>query len=267
MNVQFVKISKNIKTGEIPTTSSCRGSCPKACPFKFKACYAGAGYYTRMNWDKIDAGERGSDWNSLCDNVRKIKPGAVWRMNVMGDLPHYGEVIDFPKIQALVEANSDSAGFTYTHHDMSIAGNRFAVKYANSNGFTVNLSANGMTHADELADLNIGPVAVTMPSDFAEKVSYTPKGRKAIQCPATYRDDVTCKTCKLCAKSDRSVMIVFPAHGSGAKMVNEILANIESDYAAKAPQRDAKTGRWILGNIQHKHLPRDGKGRFQAPES
>ena len=265
MQIQFVKISGNGKIGKISCTTTESKSCPKSCPFRFKACYAGAGYYTKLNWDKLDAGERGSDWDTVCDNVRSIKPGAVWRHNVAGDLPHFNEVIDFPKTQKLVLANTGKKGFTFSHHDMKIAGNRFAVKYANDNGFTVNLSANGMTHADELADLKIGPVAVTMPSDFDQKVSYTAKGRKAIICPATYKDDVTCGSCGLCAKSDRHVMIVFPAHGKGAKLVNEIIAKIEADYASKRPQRDAK-GRFVKGNIAHTGMIRDAKGRFSGAD-
>lgn len=41
----------------------------------------------------------------------------------------------------------------------------------------------------------------------------TPKGRKVVVCPATHRDDVSCKTCGLCAVRDRKVIVGFPAHG------------------------------------------------------
>ena len=266
MQVQFVPISKNKKTGAIAQSNTESKSCPPACPFRKKGCYYGAGYYTRLNWQKLDKGERGSDWNSLCDNVRNLEPHAVWRHNVGGDFPHYNGVIDFPKTTQLVAANDDRDGFTYTHHDMSVPGNRMAVKYCNDNGFTVNLSANVLRHADELSDLNIGPVVVSLPSDFSDNVFYTPAGRKGIICPAISRDDVTCKQCKLCARSDRKVIIGFPAHGPQAKAVDEILAGIESEYDAKAPQRDPKTGHWVKGNVQHKHLTRDSQGRFEAPD-
>jgi len=52
----------------------------------------------------------------------------------------------------------------------------------------------------------------------------TPAGRKVVVCPATQRDDVTCESCRLCARINRSVIVGFPAHGAGARKVNRIIA-------------------------------------------
>ena len=38
------------------------------------------------------------------------------------------------------------------------------IKEANQNGFTVDLSANNLAHADKLKALNIAPVVVVLPS-------------------------------------------------------------------------------------------------------
>jgi len=269
MHVQFVPITKNSKTGRISVTSTEAKSCPKACPFRDgKGCYYFSGYHTSMNNKHLENKTRGGTWDDMCESVSTtVKPGAIWRHNIGGDLPHYEEVIDFPKTKKLVDANTGKEGFTFTHHDMDIPGNRMVVKYCNDNGFTVNLSANGLRHADTLSDLGIAPIAVALPSDFANKVFYTPNGRKGVICPAIQKDNVTCKTCGLCAKSDRKVIIGFPAHGSGAKKVDEVLAGIESDYQAEdrrsKPQRDPKTGRFVKGNTQYADQQRADNGQFQ----
>lgn len=214
INVQFIRKSSNAKIGKIPATNTARKSCPASCPLAGKGgCYAEAGFYTRLNWDKIDSGERGGDWSQLCDSIAKLPEGQLWRHNVSGDLPHVDEVIDFGALSDLLEANEGKRGFTYTHHDMKRAANRKAVRLANKLGFTVNLSGNNPAHADELAALNIAPVVTVVPADQVENTT-TPEGRKIVICPAAIRDDVSCETCQLCQRSNRSVIIGFPAHGS-----------------------------------------------------
>ena len=131
-----------------------------------------------------------------------------------GDLPQDGEgVIDREALAMLVEANKGRRGFTYTHHDMSVESNREAVREANEGGFAVSLSANGPAHADELAELGVAPV-VTVISEFAPVNTTTPAGRRIITCPAVQREGVNCLSCKLCAKTDRKVIIGFPLHGA-----------------------------------------------------
>ena len=213
INVQFIRKSRNDKTGAIPVTNSDRHSCPDSCPLKDNGCYASAGLYTRQNWDKVTSGERGSDWDSLCADVAKLPDGQLWRHNVSGDLPHTGERIDGAKVSQLVAANKGKRGFTYTHHNMAIPQNYAAVQHANQHGFTINLSANNINEADQLAALNIGPVVAIVPADTVDNTE-TPAGRKVVICPATYRDNVSCETCKMCAVADRKTIIGFPAHGS-----------------------------------------------------
>jgi hypothetical protein len=87
---------------------------------------------------------------------------------------------------------------------------------ANARGFTVNLSANNLEHADELYALGIAPVVVVLPIDAA-KPFMSPAGHWVAICPATQRDDVTCASCGICAHSGRKAIIGFPAHGTGAK--------------------------------------------------
>lgn len=214
INVQFVAKSSNAKTGPIPTTTSARETCPDSCPLKNNGCYASAGYYTRLNWDKVSAGERGGSWAQLCERIERLPPDQVWRHNVAGDLPHVdGRRIDNRALRALVDANKGRRGFTYTHHTMRLKQNRDAIAAANRNGFTVNLSADNPRDADRLADLAIAPVVSIVAADQLENTS-TPGGRPIVICPAVTRDNVSCATCKLCAKADRRVIVGFPAHGA-----------------------------------------------------
>jgi hypothetical protein len=74
-----------------------------------------------------------------------------------------------------------------------------------------------------LADLEIGPVVVVLDSNQTENTT-TPKGRRVTICPTYTRDDITCKTCGLCAIEDRKTIIGFPAHGTGTKKAEQAIA-------------------------------------------
>lgn len=215
-NLSLTPISHNAKTGPIPVSTSSKSTCPDACPFKSGGCYAQGGPLN-IHWNKITSGERGTDFAGFLAAVRKINRGQLWRHNQAGDLAGDNNVIDMEALKALVEANRGRKGFTYTHKPMT-AENMEAVKHANENGFTVNLSANNLRHADELKALDIGPVVVVLPSDQTEN-TVTPNGHKVVVCPAVLRDNVTCASCGLCQKQ-RGAIVGFPAHGIAKKKVD-----------------------------------------------
>lgn len=156
-----------------------------------------------------------TSWQGLTAAVSNLGVGQIWRHNQAGDLPHTDQQIDAKKLETLVAANAAAGarGFTYTHHDVRIAGNAAAIADANARGFTVNLSANNLAHADILKSLEIAPVVVVLPADQDAKKLETPQGNRVVVCPATYRDDVTCSSCGLCARQ-RDVIVGFPAHGA-----------------------------------------------------
>ena len=223
MLTQFVKISSNSKIGKIPATNSSRLTCPDSCPFKLNGCYAD-GYYTSLNWNKVTSGERGSEWPEFLASIKAIKPAQLWRHNVSGDLrpsPNNNELIDSKALTQLATANSDSRGFAYTHYKPS-KHNIAAIRKANKLGFTVNLSANSVAQSIEYKkaypDL---PVVTVAPSDI-DIETRTIDGVKVIICPATYKDNVTCKTCKLCSVASRDSVVAFPAHGTQTKKADII---------------------------------------------
>lgn len=121
--------------------------------------------------------------------------GAVWRHNQAGDLPGVGDIIDEASFMDIVTANQGRRGFTYTHKPMTEA-NRRMVRDANNHGFTVNVSSNNLDHADQMADLECGPVVTIVPADQLEN-TVTPKGRKVVICPVVTGKAKDCATCKL----------------------------------------------------------------------
>jgi hypothetical protein len=216
--VKFTRTSSNAKTGPIPTTYTTAETCPTACPLKGAGCYAELGPVA-LQWNKA---QQGLTWAELCREIEALPADQLWRHNVAGDLPHNAETIDAQALQHLIVANHGRRGFTYTHHDMQRAENRAAVQHANAAGFTVNLSANSLDHADELAALDIGPVVSIVDMDHPQH-STTPAGRPVIVCPAVTVQGMTCATCKLCSKVTRHSIVAFPVHGTRKKAAARVI--------------------------------------------
>ena len=215
--------SKNAKVGKMAVTTSTATTCPTSCPFKSNGCYADSGPL-KLHWNKVTEGDRGDDWSTFIDKIKDLPTGSKWRHNQAGDLPGDMEKLDDEKCIELAKANEGKRGFTYTHYDvLDNFQNAITVNIMNHLGFTVNVSANNLEHADKLCDLDIAPVATVLPIEQTTN-TVTPKGRKVVVCPATYKDDVSCASCMLCEKWDRNVVVGFPAHGTSKKKAAAIAA-------------------------------------------
>jgi hypothetical protein len=218
-NVALTLKSANVKTGPIPVSITGADSCPPSCPFSGGGCYAKGGPLA-IHWRKVTQGDRGLAWSDFVAQIDSLPNGQLWRHNAAGDLIGAGESIDPVALGELVKANQGKRGFTYTHKT-NHADNFQWIKAANDWGFTVNMSANSLDHADQLADIGAGPVVTVLPIDAPTK-QLTPKGRTVVTCPATYRENVSCATCKLCAVSDRTTIVGFPAHGNAKAKVQTV---------------------------------------------
>lgn len=218
-NVALTLKSANVKTGPIPVSITGSDSCPPSCPFSGGGCYAKGGPLA-IHWRKVTQGDRGMPWADFCQSISALPNGQLWRHNAAGDLIGAGESIDPVALGELVAANQGKRGFTYTHKTNDPANFQW-IKAANEWGFTVNMSANDLHHADQLAEIGAGPVVTVLPIDAPPK-QLTPKGRTVVTCPATYRDNVSCDTCKLCAVSDRTTIVGFPAHGNAKAKVQKV---------------------------------------------
>jgi hypothetical protein len=221
MQVAFVRSSKNRKTGPMPISMSPKVTCPASCPLRGDGCYAEYGPLG-WHWDRLSSGETGINWRAFLEAVRNLPRHALWRHNVSGDLPGKGEKLNTRMLSELVEANRGKRGFTYSHKHTRPE-NLAAIRAANQNGFTVNLSANTPGEADALSRKKAGPVVVILRADAAySHVERTPAGRKVIICPQSYRDDVQCVNCGLCADPKRTAIIAFPAHGPSFRRAERI---------------------------------------------
>jgi hypothetical protein len=217
----LTRISSNAKTGPIPVSMSEKSTCPNACPLKGSGCYAESGH-VNIHWQKISKGERGKVWGEFCADVASLPKGQLWRMNVAGDLPSIdAENIDAVALALLVKANKGKQGFTYTHYNPFKGGNYAAIKNANNQGFTINLSADNLEEADQLKSLGIAPVVTILPSD-AEKVTITPAGNQVVVCPAVQNPSITCATCGVCAVAIRRTIIGFPVHGTSKAKAQKV---------------------------------------------
>jgi len=220
MQTHLTLVSRNVKTGPIPVSTTSAESCPSACPFNnANGCYAASGPLA-LHWRKVTNGLSGDSYGAFLDKVSRLMKGQLWRHNQAGDLIGEGDTLDTQALALLVKANKGKRGFTYTHKPLATQAERDAIRDANKGGFTVNLSGNTLDHADSLVDLAIAPVVVVLPHD-ATSNTVTPKGRKVVVCPATQRDDVSCASCGLCQKQ-RDSIVGFPAHGTSKRKADLI---------------------------------------------
>ena len=204
--------SRNEKTGPIPVSTTSKSTCPTRCSLKGNGCYADSGPLA-WHWKRLDS--KGLNIDEFCAEVRKIPRRSLWRANQAGDLPGDGEVIHVEHLDKIVKANKGRSGFTFTHYDPTNTVNARAIKDANDQGFTINLSAETLDEVDEFLVLGIGPVVVVLPIGQVEAMR-TPKGNTVTVCPASLPDStMTCAQCAVCAVADRRGAIGFPSHGAG----------------------------------------------------
>ena len=232
-------------------TTSSQQSCPTTCPHYQTTCYASSGFHLNQHWQKVTKGERGGSWSDLTDKVKTLKAGTMYRHNQAGDFfydtdEQGRELITLSMLKELVDANKSSGakGYTYTHHKLDYIHNLEAVKYANTNGFTVNGSTESLSQADDVVDLGV-PAVTIIPTDHEKIESFksvdpsdgktkelfrvkgkitTPQGRRVVVCPAQQAHPNKCETCKLCTKADRDYVIAFVAHGNQKKKLNANLS-------------------------------------------
>ena len=221
--------SSNAKTGPIPVSTSPAKTCPSVCPFKGSGCYASSGPLA-IHWSQVSKGSRGEPWRVFLGRIREFPESQLWRHNQAGDLPGVGNRIDAKRLGELASANQGRRGFTYTHKPVVatpgvpaevVQSNRAAVRSAIKSGFVINLSGNSLAHADRLAKTGL-PVATVVPGDTKTPTLKTPAGNLVVVCPAQRMNNKTCASCGLCSKANRSFIIGFLPHGTGARKVNSI---------------------------------------------
>lgn len=213
---KFTKVSRNSKLGPIPMVMSSPDTCPHLCPLKGQGCYAEQGPVL-WQWCKVS-----DSLEETCANIRELPKDTLWRYGVAGDLPSQDQVhVDAEAADRLARANRGKRGFLYTHYDPTIPANRDVIFRLIQSGLTVNLSADSLDDADRKVNLGLAPVVTLLPKD-AGPVTYTPEGRRVVRCPATANKKITCSSCGICQKAERSAIIGFPVHGSRWKAAERV---------------------------------------------
>jgi len=222
--------SENGKTGSITVSTTSRHSCAPGCAFNDgEGCYAEAGYFTRLYWDKVTDGRVGFPPEVFIGHVKQLHCNEMFRHNIGGDLwvlEEDPESIDFGLATDLAKAASHLyAAWTYTHHTLTpgkeyIPGNwnrDIILKINREYNFTINISTESK---DVASKLHKEGFMVTIVQPEGCPTAFRHEGVSFVQCPASLPgSSITCKTCggkkgkPLCARKDRNCVVVFPTHG------------------------------------------------------
>jgi len=229
------RCSQNRKAQGLSVISSGRPTCPNACPFKTvyhsngrierKGCYGDCGGPIFMHWNRIDSGQTGISFDAMVERVEKDRSlSRMKRFFDVGDLPGYGNRINYRQLMRLANAASQGDSIAFTHKPLTPYNTR-AIQDAIGAGFCVNLSTNNLIHADEVARLATGPVATVLPSDCTDPIVWTPSGREVRQCRHA-TEGLICADCGWCSKVKRGFIVGFAAHGSMKKTVDTIVRKV-----------------------------------------
>ena len=91
------------------------------------------------------------DYKELLKNISSLKPGTIWRACVAGDIPANNKgAISRTYINGIIKANQGLKGYSYTHHKLDIGHNIQYLKKANNQGFTINVSCETESQADNV---------------------------------------------------------------------------------------------------------------------
>lgn len=137
--------------------------------------------------------------------------------------------IDHEYLDALLKAvPRNGKAWTYSHFPAK------DLPVAKPGQTVINASCDTMAEAVDAVALG-RPAVVAAPLGTQWPVVH--EGVRFVQCPAELADNFTCAQCgggvPLCARADRDYVIVFVAHGTGAKKVGHDCAG--GCYAAQGP--------------------------------
>lgn len=126
-------------------------------------------------------------------------------------------VVDVEYMQAVEDAvPRNGSAWTYSHFPAE------ALPTPKPGKTVFNASCDSMAEAVRTVELG-RPAVLAAPADTAEAFPWMYQGVQFVRCPAELADNFTCAQCgngrPLCARGERDYVIVFVAHGSGAKKV------------------------------------------------
>lgn len=199
------QVSGNSQTGPIPVSTSPKGTCNPDCALLEK-CYAKKAPLN-WHWDKVSRGERGTDYPTFLNNIRKLPYGQLWRHNQAGDLHK-----DVKYVKQLISANRGRRGFTYTSWNFDDT----LFIDAKRKGFTINKSCYTASSAAAATSRGIPAAFSGAPAEYKDVTAWTEFGVRFVVCPTKRNSPsakkVQCATCQLCYDRPENVVIVLPLH-------------------------------------------------------
>jgi hypothetical protein len=230
----FTRVSSNRKTGPMPVVTASKKTCPTSCPLQDNGCYAEAGPIAIL-WRAVTSGSKGISFSELCKKIRRLPRGQIWRYGQAGDLPGEGDEIDGEQLGQLAAANARRPAIVFTHKPATEA-NLGHLRAAADKGLHINLSADTLAEADELASTGFSVVTI-LSSEYGRNhqetlaayrnrrkalPNHTPGGLRIAICPATYID-VSCVECQVCSRSrPNGTVMGFPAHANRIASVDAV---------------------------------------------
>lgn len=218
-----VEQSKNAKVGTVSATYASLHSCPSSCPFKGKGCYAQSGnvFFTVKKLDKC-----ASETNRTCpESIAREEANAIdklsgklpLRLHVSGDCTtNESAKIVSEACKSYAEKHGQPV-WTYTHAWRQVDREAWG---------SVSVYASCET-VDQCKEAISKGYAAAMVTGEAMEKSEKRDGLKLTPCKEQSKG-TPCVDCKLCFKdSNKKRVIVFGAHGSGAKKVKEALDNVQ----------------------------------------
>ena len=149
-------------------------------------------------------------WGGFLMPLPRLAPDTLWRHNQAGDLPGQGDTIDHAALDALVHANKDKRGFTYTHKPLTIENALAIGDAANRGGLPQSICqptiCGMLTNWHRVC--GIGP-RCRCPSRRrpGQCRLATPEGRTVSSMPRDIsRRLVSCKSCGLCQRQNRKTI-------------------------------------------------------------
>lgn len=217
-HMHIVAVSSNSKTGPIPVTyRDMDATCPRDCPFFANGCY-GDGRIKALA-RKFSSTVTLDHANSVLS--RRLKSARYLRDRVVGDLVDASGKFDMGYVLAIAKLSAKHGlkVFGYTHAWRKLT--KAQVKRISASGYVMNASCE--TVADVRQAISLGMPAVITNGKILEGAMID--DMRVITCPAQSRDNVTCATCGLCAKTDRKVIVRFMPHGPSRKRAERAIAS------------------------------------------
>lgn len=223
-NISAFSVPKtaNQKTGAVAVTYRSQESCPTDCPLRGSGCYAETGpvgiHTRRLNRSGASVPEIAREHAAAID---ALPADRALRIDIVGDDPTPESARATGRTADRYRQRGGGPIWKYTHAWRRIARNAW--------GASISLLASCETRED-VTEAHAQGFAVALAAESFETAAemLAGSGFRPVPCPAQTGRAASCDTCRLCWRDDalraaRSV-IVFQAHGSGAKRARDAIA-------------------------------------------